>query len=267
MSDTWMNNDELVDLLIKESTEGLTAEESAALAEMARSLSDDDRRELEHVVAAATLAALGPLQKMPDTTRQRVLKTVPANVTSSSAATISSGTAPRRSLEAAGWWAAAACFVLAVAGWWPRLLGDGGAPMAQRTPDPQAQREQLLERENTLRASWSAGPALSDQPLIGDVVFDPVTQRGVLRFRGLPANDPRAEQYQLWIADASRQYPEPVDGGVFDVATTLPNGDVLVPFEAKLPVGSPAVFVVTAEKPGGVVVSRQEKVLALAKVE
>ncbi len=97
-------------------------------------------------------------------------------------------------------------------------------------------------------------------------MFDPVTQQGYLRFRGIPANDPRLEQYQLWIADASRTPPEPVDGGVFNTPQSTATGDVIIPFEAKLPVGKPAAFVVTVEQPGGVVVSKQERVLALAQV-
>jgi hypothetical protein len=99
------------------------------------------------------------------------------------------------------------------------------------------------------------------------VVFDPVQQIGFLRFRGIPANDPRLEQYQLWIADGDRDSPEPVDGGVFDVPVqSTASGDVIVPFRAKLPVGKPMAFVITMERPGGVVVSKQERVMALARV-
>jgi hypothetical protein len=57
---------------------------------------------------------------------------------------------------------------------------------------------------------------------------------------------------------------------VFNVdATALAaaGGEVLIPFEPRLPVHSPAAFVVTLEQPGGVVISRQEHVLALAKVQ
>jgi hypothetical protein len=260
MSSTWLNNDELIDLLIKESTEGLTPAETAELDRLTRELSSAEREQLEHAAAAATLAALGPIERMPDTTRQRVLNAIPA----APAKVVSIQRSTRR-WATAGWWAAAGFFALAVAGWWPRLAGER-TPVAQTQPaDSAQQREQLLTRQGTLKAAWSTGPAGSEA-VLGDVVFDPVSQRGFLRFRGLPANDPRREQYQLWIADSTRQYPEPVDGGVFDVATTAPNGDVIIPFHAKLPVGNPAAFVVTAEKPGGVVVSRQERVLALAKV-
>jgi hypothetical protein len=55
-----------------------------------------------------------------------------------------------------------------------------------------------------------------------------------------------------------------VDGGVFDVPQ---NGEVIIPIDAKIKVQKPTLFAVTAEKPGGVVVSKQEKVLAIAKVE
>jgi hypothetical protein len=40
---------------------------------------------------------------------------------------------------------------------------------------------------------------------------------GVMRLRGLLANDPAVAQYQLWIFDAERDDRFPVDGGVFDV--------------------------------------------------
>lgn len=73
----------------------------------------------------------------------------------------------------------------------------------------------------------------------------------------------------MWIADAQRTLPEPVDGGVFDVRvpSTAAGGDLIIPFEAKLPVGKPVAFVITVENPGGVVVSRQERVLAVAAVD
>jgi hypothetical protein len=158
----------------------------------------------------------------------------------------------------AGWWAAAACFVLAVTGWWPRL--------ASSPPDVARARDALASSSNVVKVQLAAGPGAADAPLTGDVIFDPVTQTGYLRFRGIPANDPRLAQYQLWIADGSRKQPEPVDGGVFNVPAKAPNGDVIIPFRAKLAVGAPAAFVITQEQPGGVVVSRQERVLALGKV-
>jgi anti-sigma-K factor RskA len=92
----------------------------------------------------------------------------------------------------------------------------------------------------------------------GEVVWSPGEQRGVLRIRGLFRNDPGVEQFQLWIIDGAQQHP--IDGGVFDVA----GDDVLIPIDARLTVVDPKAFAVTVEKPGGVVVSAQERVVLLA---
>ena len=78
----------------------------------------------------------------------------------------------------------------------------------------------------------------------------------------MPPNDPSQEQYQLWIIDPERD-AEPIDGGVFDVAS---SGEVVVPIQAKLKVLKPAAFAITIEKPGGVVVSTQERLPLLAQV-
>ena len=245
MSPSWQSHDALVDLLIKEATEGLTPAEAAELANLSRPLSSAERASLESTVAAIALAGGDFQEKMPAALRDRIVN-----------AAVPSGRRRSWNRSNTGWWAAAACLILAVAGWWPRLFEK--EPM-----DPAQQRAELMSSGRALEASWINGPAMGGQPVIGDVVFDPVSQRGVLRFRGIPANDPRRAQYQLWIADAGRGQPEPVDGGVFDITE---SGDVIIPFQAKLPVDKPAAFVVTLEQPGGVVVSKQEHVMALAKV-
>jgi hypothetical protein len=86
----------------------------------------------------------------------------------------------------------------------------------------------------------------------GDVVWSPQQQRGYLRLSGMPVNDTARGQYQLWIVDPQRD-DEPVDGGVFDIPAA--TGEIVVPIDAKLAVLDPRAFVITAEKPGGVVVS------------
>ncbi|MCG8653063.1 MAG: anti-sigma factor, partial [Pirellulales bacterium] len=73
-------------------------------------------------------------------------------------------------------------------------------------------------------------------------------------------NDASVEQYQLWIIDPQRD-DEPIDGGVFDIKQ---NGEVIVPINAKLTVIEPAAFAVTIEKPGGVVVSTQQRLPLIA---
>ncbi len=90
----------------------------------------------------------------------------------------------------------------------------------------------------------------------GNVVWDGKTQKGFLEVSGLPVNNPTQKQYQLWIVDPGRTHKEPVDGGVFDV---LADGTVLIPIKAALNLREPAVFAVTEEPPGGVVVSEKGK--------
>lgn len=273
MSARWQENEVLMDLLIKEATEGLTAEESARLAALLREVPAAERSAMERTVAALFAAGAGKPEAMPAGLKDRILANAPGKAGAASTAQVSAGNVtpfPGRSTRrggmspAAGWWAAAASLVLAIAGWWPRIVGDHAPPPPVAEVTAEAARKAMLAEQSTLQVSLTAA---SDKPLTGDVVFDPVRQVGFLRFQGIPANDPRLAQYQLWIADAGRKQPEPVDGGVFDVTPqATASGDVIIPFRAKLPVGKAAAFVVTMEQPGGVVVSKQERVLALAKV-
>jgi anti-sigma-K factor RskA len=85
-----------------------------------------------------------------------------------------------------------------------------------------------------------------------------------MRFRGLPVNDVQKETYQLWIFDKTQDKETPIDGGTFDVSS---DGEVIIPINAKLKAQEPAMFAITIEKPGGVVVSKRGKVAALAMVE
>ncbi len=96
----------------------------------------------------------------------------------------------------------------------------------------------------------------------GDVVWSPEQQRGFMRFTGLAVNDASQYQYQLWIFDAERDDRYPVDGGVFDVNA---SGEVVVEIDAKLPVAEAALFAITVEAPGGVVVSSRERIALLAQ--
>jgi anti-sigma-K factor RskA len=95
------------------------------------------------------------------------------------------------------------------------------------------------------------------------VVWSDEKQAGYMRFRGLPANDPTKQTYQLWIFDETQDPKTPIDGGTFDVNA---DGEVIIPINAKLKARKPAMFAVTVEKPGGVVVSDRKNIVALAKV-
>ena len=96
----------------------------------------------------------------------------------------------------------------------------------------------------------------------GEVVWNDERQEGYMSLVNLPVNDPTKNQYQLWIVDPKRD-EIPVDGGVFDI----PAGSetAVIPIRNALQVSKPTVFVITLEQPGGVVKSKQEVVVALAK--
>ena len=140
---------------------------------------------------------------------------------------------------------------------------DAGATGSAAAADPARDRAHLLAANaHVLQRSWRAGGDPAGLQVSGDVVWDPATQTGYMRFVGLRRNEPNAEQYQLWIFDATRDERYPVDGGVFDVSGAR-EGDV-VPIKAKLPIGVPLLFAVTIERRGGVVVSDRERIVAIA---
>jgi anti-sigma-K factor RskA len=159
---------------------------------------------------------------------------------------------PRRRRPALVWLAAAATLVLVVGVWW--LLRGRPAPTAS-----EARTDLLATASDATRLAWLSTPEAPGAS--GDVVWSPSTQRGFMRFVGLAPNDPTRTQYQLWIFDRQRDQAFPVDGGVFDVTST---GEVVVPITAKLRVGDATLFAVTVERPGGVVVSRREHIVATA---
>jgi anti-sigma-K factor RskA len=146
-----------------------------------------------------------------------------------------------------GWLVAAAAAIVCVLLW--RALPG--------VPDPAGERATLLALADTLRIDWTATELAAGAG--GDVVWSQELQAGVMRLTGLARNDPQAQQYQLWIFDDEQEHP--IDGGVFDVT----GGEVLVPIDAKLRVHSPTLFAVTVEKPGGVVVSDQQRIVLVAQ--
>jgi hypothetical protein len=114
------------------------------------------------------------------------------------------------------------------------------------------------------RLDWS----ITEDPLVlgasGEVVWSDTQQEGYMVFRGLQPNDPRLGQFQLWMFDPNRVDWDktPVDGGVFDVPA---SGEVIVPIRANLQVSDVALFAITLEDPGGVVVSKRERLLLTAQ--
>ena len=118
----------------------------------------------------------------------------------------------------------------------------------------------LANDHHAFHRSWKPGPGSRDAHFSGDVVWSPERQDGWLSFRGLPKLD-ADHAYQLWIVDQRRDGP-PVDGGLFLIEN--PDAETLVPIHAHLRVEHPVAFVITIEPKHGVVVSKQEHVVAIA---
>lgn len=149
--------------------------------------------------------------------------------------------------------AGAAVLMLALAFWLYQQRGE--------TPDPETLEQQVEAADDKLEWSFVklADPAVGEATQ-GTVLWSSELQSGVLILDGLPVNDPSESQYQLWIDDAQREGP-PVDGGVFDITS---EGQTRVAIDAKLVIGQPTAFKLTVERPGGVVVSSQDRLLMVA---
>ncbi len=169
-----------------------------------------------------------------------------------------------------GWaFAAAACIALAVillakpADKSPEIAQN---PAAIPTPQPELSIEQKRERLLVSATDTVKIPLTNpknEKEIVGDMVWSNAEQKGYAHFTNLPVNDAARETYQLWIVDETQDAKTPLSGGVFNVSE---NGEITVPVNAQLQVRKPKMIAVTVEKPGGVVVSKQEKVVALAKI-
>ncbi len=125
----------------------------------------------------------------------------------------------------------------------------------QEPVDPavlQGDRRKLLSAPGTIRVAWApfevpnAAPA-EQAGVQGDVVWNDTIKSGYLRFVGLKVNDPKVEQYQVWVID-ERGMEQKVSGGVFNATA---EGEVIVPIHPGIEVGRVALFAITIEKPGG----------------
>lgn len=189
--------------------------------------------------------------------------------------------APRRRTSWAPWFAAAACLAIAAGSIYasrlPRpeiavrmspneaVAGLGTSKPVAVEPSAAEKRARLVaEAKDVVKVAWSPTKDAAGQGETGEVVWSNERQEGYMTFRSVAKNDPSKSQYQLWIFDGERDERYPVDGGVFDVDAS--TGEVVVPISAKVKVAKPTLFAVTVEAPGGVVVSKRERIVVAAKV-
>lgn len=265
----------LLDLLTAQATCGLSPEESAELHRLLAEAPGEGADAFELAAAAADLAFIGTLEVMPGAIAARTLDAVRAAAAPEGVAAplqmrafgpASAGRSRRWAV--AGWVAAAACLAIAFVGWWPTIhrpvsqadLASRAEAFAKSTPD-------------VVRLAWGdfndiATKAPPEVPGVkGEVIWSDSEQKGYMKLTGLPVNDPRREQYQLWIVDAERGLQQRISGAIFDVPAGSASGGpttVVVPIEPGLHVGKAQLFAVTIEKPGGVWVSDMSRRACLA---
>lgn len=274
MSQPAPGNDRRDDLQADRALFGLSDAEARELASLGHH-GDELAPDASELAAAAFDLSLHTTaeEPLPERLRQRILAASrpeagsPLSKLESQAPVAQTGLArhkaPRNSRrrELLAWLATAAAvivaFVLGV------RRGDEGQPTAAEL------RIRLLAQRSeqpgtVVQLAWTRGADDAGAAADGDVLWSTRDQAGVMRFRGLAANNPTRQQYQLWIFDAERDERYPVDGGVFDIPA---GGDeVLVPIRARLPIAKPTLFAITVERPGGVVVSDRSRLPLLASV-
>lgn len=252
----------LLDLAADRALVGLSGAEALELERLLESHGEDEALRLELAAAELDLAFTGSVDEhLPDSLRGAIsdaghlwLAAVAARQPTPAAPAQARPTTQRaRVLALAGWAVAAAALIMAVLGWMPRRL-----PIAPSTASPAQAYASLRDEPGTLNPTWEATEFAPGAR--GDVAWSQAEQQGFLHIIGLAPNDPRVEQYQLWILDGDQKHP--IDGGVFD----LRGEEQWIPIDPKLRVQSPTAFAVTIESPGGVVVSDQERVVLLAKL-
>ena len=281
-----MNDELMLDLLSKKASEGLNPKEQKQLDELI-AVSGVEDESFEMAAAAISMIDLKTNEPLPEHLQakiladaDRILDTPRETARQVSpyappyAPPYTPNDAPKTSFRNWNWptllgWgvAAAACVVLAINVWMTRLQP---APVVKNPPieeklTPAQMRQRLIDSGgDVIQARWTVGNDKDVKEISGDIVWSDVKQAGYMRFRGLPVNDRAKQTYQLWIFDETQDEKTPIDGGTFDIGS---DGDVIIPINAKLKASKPKQFAVTVEKPGGVVVSKRDKVAALAKVE
>jgi len=272
--------DRLLELLCQRAIEGLSPGETGELRMLLKAHPGVDPDQFDQAAAWVDLACLKTESEMPAALQTKIAEQAVAtlagrgeNDASRSGNVVAMDTrraTTRRTAPA--WFAAAASLVIAFALWMrgPEIREvpvevERIVEVAPQLPPPEQRLASLEQQASELvRSSWQLTDDYADLAVDGDVVWSAQHQEGYMVFRGLPANDPAQNQYQLWIFDATRDDSFPVDGGVFDMPADA--AEVVVPITAGVPVRKATLFAITREKSGGVVVSDREELMLVASV-
>jgi len=243
-------------LLVDRALQGADAAEEAGLNCLLQHYPDLDAEEFDRTVAALDLAlSHGQEEPLPaglmnrlqvqgasiNLESKKTSSAAPVIVPLPTPAPVRRGAGAPSPLIWAGWLVAAVVFFFAVMPQQPSQLSYS----------------QLKER-GAMVVEGKDGPH-TKIPLKGEFVWDSNTQQGYMKLSGFDVNDPKVSQYQLWIFDDKDFTAKtPIDGGVFDVKN---KNEVLIPIRPNIKVGKPALFAITVEPPGGVIVSKRNPLI------
>ncbi len=283
----------MLELLADQSIYDLNEEELMELEQLKNQFPDWKRYATFELTAAAIGIAEIKLVEMPEKLRTKIMddadnyfspaahsqeiadsgletKKTFGSMTTETVGTSLAETEKRPFWQWLGWGVAfAACALLAINLWTTRVQPQPEVAVKTQTiqtPTPELsdiqKRDQLIATAPDIIRTKLESPK-DKQNISGDVVWSNSQQKGYVTFRGLPVNDPTEDTYQLWVFDEAQNDKYPISAGIFNVSKT---GEVIVPLDTKLKVKKPKMFAVTQEKPGGVVVSDREKLMAIGKV-
>ena len=274
------DREKLLELLSDQVLFGLSDEESAELERLKRHFPDWEKNSFESAATAISLSKLPVDEELPEHLREKISMLAEDFFSQKNEVTDDVGTTPvspeisatkTEPAQTFGWnwlgWAVAmvALVALGVNIWFMQTqpkeeIAKVPPPTATPTPTMNEKLNQLLASDDSIKARFDA---MAFELFKGDVVWSNEEQRGYIRVSGLPVNDKSKSTYQFWIFDAVQGEKTPVSGGTFNVNE---NGEIIIPVDAEVRVSDPKAFAITVEKPGGVVVSKQEKVAGIAKI-
>ena len=263
------NGDRFVDLLIQRSTTGLSESEQQEFENLSHSPKHESEVERYDLTVTALDLAFGfrDRESMPRDIQDRLLLAAgrffgngSKGASTATSADAQLELAQRRAANRFSWRKAVALAVTAATAACVMLMLSGYNPFA-KTPIERMQGFANLKPADLVKVSWQP----VHEPLVGgEALWSDSRQEGYMKFTDMPINDPSVKQYQLWIFDTNKEHLTPVDGGVFDISAA---GEVVIPINAHVPVEKAVRFAVTVEKPGGVTVSKRERIPVQAFVD
>ena len=239
---------DILELLVKRSTEGLTAEETRHLQGLLAEHGQQDTDDFDLAAAAAANAfgieSARDVNDAPETLKAKLRDDADSYFGRQEGKVVELRPTPTPQWYW-GWATAAALALVLVA---TNLVDLDTTPTFET-----ARQELLADAGGTVLLPWATPQDPEYAQVQGDVVWNDDRQEGYMLLTGMPVNDPATSQYQLWVVDPDRD-GNPVDGGVFDIPAGAST--VVIPIDAKLAVNDPVAFAITREQPGGVVVSK-----------